>query len=258
MNWKNRSNQIALGVEGEIAIAFDFAIRFGRDNRLDRADLEARNVFVGVVALVGKKGLGLYFRGQRFGLSDVVDLAACQTERERISQSVDDHMDFRGQASARSAYGLIDDWLLARPGAVLMRSDDSGVDHGVLSVGIIRHGLEKTFPNPLYRPTREARVNVLPGAETRRHIAPGNAGPKLPDHSLDKQPIAEFAIAPNMSGTARQQFFNSRELVAAQSMTVHWGAFQRRLPMNQRFADSRIRSAEKIHSRITIVQHCWI
>ena len=114
-------------------------------------------------------------------------------------------MDFRGQASARSAYGLIDDWLLARPGAVLMRSDDSGVDHGVLSVGIIRHGLEKTLPNPLYRPTREARVNVLPGAETRRHIAPGNAGPKLPDHSLDKQPIAEFAIAPNMSGTARHQ-----------------------------------------------------
>ena len=103
-----------------------------------------------------------------------------------------------------------------------MRSDDSGVDHGVLSVGIIRHGLKKTFPNPLYRPTREARVNVFPGAETRRHIAPGNAGPKLPDHSLDKQPIAEFAIAPNMSGTARQQFFNSRELVAAQSMTVHW------------------------------------
>jgi hypothetical protein len=101
-------------------------------------------------------------------------------------------------------------------------------------------------------------VNVLPGAETRRHIAPGNAGPKLPDHSLDKQPIAEFAIAPNMPGTARQQFFNSRELVAAQSMTVHWGAFQRRLPMNQRFADSRIRSAEKIYSRITIVQHGWI
>jgi hypothetical protein len=68
---------------------------------------------------VSEKGLGVYFRGQRFGLSDVVDLAACQTERERISQSVDDHMDFRGQASARSAYGLIDDWLLARPGAVL-------------------------------------------------------------------------------------------------------------------------------------------
>ena len=45
MNWKNRVfNQVALGVEGEIAIALDFAIRFGRDNRLDRADLEARNV----------------------------------------------------------------------------------------------------------------------------------------------------------------------------------------------------------------------
>ena len=213
-------NQIALGVEGEIAIALDFAIRFGRDNRLDRADLEARNVFVGVVALVSEKGLGLYFRGQRFGLSDVVDLAARQTERERISQSVDDHMDFRGQASARSAYGLIDDWLLARPGAVLMRSDDSGVDHGVLSIGIIRYGFEKTLPNPLLRPAGEARVNVLPGAETHRHIAPGNAGPKLPDHSLDEEPIAQLTIAPNTSGAARQQFLNPRELIAAQSITI--------------------------------------
>ena len=37
-------DQIAFGVEGEIAIAFDFAIRFRRDDRLDRADLEARNI----------------------------------------------------------------------------------------------------------------------------------------------------------------------------------------------------------------------
>jgi hypothetical protein len=50
--------RLTLGVEGEIAISFDFAIRFGRDDRLVRADLEARNVFVGVVALVGEKGLG--------------------------------------------------------------------------------------------------------------------------------------------------------------------------------------------------------
>ena len=35
--------------------------------------------------------------GQRFSLGDVVDLAAGQSERERVSQRVDDHMDFRGQ-----------------------------------------------------------------------------------------------------------------------------------------------------------------
>src|ERR1700687_3822580 len=57
-------------------------------------------------------------------------------------------MDFCGQASARTAYGLVDAFLLTRPGAVLMRSDDGGVDHGVLVVGIIGQRLEKTLPNP--------------------------------------------------------------------------------------------------------------
>ena len=101
----------------------------------------------------------MYFRGQRFGLSDVVDLAARQTERERISQSVDDHMDFRGQVSRAIGLWLdFDDWLLRAPALCWMRSDDSGVDHGVLSVGIIRYGFEKTsFQIPFFA-QREKRV----------------------------------------------------------------------------------------------------
>ena len=105
---------------------------------------------------VSEKGLGLYFRGQRFGLSDVVDPAARQTERERISKA-STTIWILWEASARSAHGLIDDWLLARPGAVLMRSD-GGVDHGVLSIGIIRYGFEKTLPNPLLRPAGSWRT----------------------------------------------------------------------------------------------------
>src|SRR5271163_2732477 len=75
---------------------------------------------------------------------------------------------------------------------------------------------------------------------------------QLPDHSLDEEPIAQIAVAPNMSGTTGQQFFKPRELVAAQSMTAHRVAFQRRLPTNQTFVDSRIRSAEKMSSHIII------
>jgi hypothetical protein len=33
-----------------------------------------------------------------------VDLACGQSERERVSQRVDNHMDFRGQAAARAAW----------------------------------------------------------------------------------------------------------------------------------------------------------
>jgi hypothetical protein len=108
-------DQIAFGVEGEIAIAFDFAIRLRRDDRLDDAHCEAGDVAVGVVAFVAEKGVGLYFCGQRFSLRDVMNLAAGQTEREWISQGIDDHMDFRGQATARTANGLVDAPFLRAP-----------------------------------------------------------------------------------------------------------------------------------------------
>ena len=44
--------RFAFGVEGEVAIARDLAIRFWRDDRLDRPDFEALDKAVGVVALV--------------------------------------------------------------------------------------------------------------------------------------------------------------------------------------------------------------
>ena len=72
-----------------------------------------------------------------------------------------------------------------------MGSDDRGVDHGVFVVGIVRQRFEKTLPNPFDRPAREARVNVLPGSESRRQVAPRNTGPEFPDYCLDEQTIAK-------------------------------------------------------------------
>ena len=96
-----------------------------------------------------------------------------------------------------------------------MRSDDRGVDHGVFVVGIVRQRFEKTLPNPFDRPAREARVNVLPGSESRRQVAPRNTGPEFPDYCLDEQTIAKFAVAPNVSRTTWQQSLDPRELVVA-------------------------------------------
>jgi hypothetical protein len=49
------------------------------------------------------------------GLGDVVDLAAGEAERQRIAESVDDHMDLGGQAAARAAYGLVEPPFLSAP-----------------------------------------------------------------------------------------------------------------------------------------------
>ena len=240
-------DQIALPVKREIALAFVRAIRLWRDDRLDRTRPEASDVDIGVVALVSQDGFRLDLCGQRFGLGDVGDLAAGQAERKWISEGVDDHMDFRGQAAARTAYGLRDALRLARPRAVLVSADDRGVDHRVLVVGIICQRFEKTLPNPADRPARETRVNVLPSAEMRGHVSPRHARPEFPDHSLDEELVASFAVAPDMSGTARQQVFDPSELVVAQSVAVHQEALERRLPMNHAFPDLRIPRPEQIY-----------
>jgi hypothetical protein len=48
-------------------------------------------------------------------LVDVVDLSACEAERQRVAQGVDDHMDFGGQTAARAAYGLVEAPFLRAP-----------------------------------------------------------------------------------------------------------------------------------------------
>ena len=90
-----------------------------------------------------------------------------------------------------------------------MGSHDGGVDHGVFVIWIVRQRLEKTLPNAALRSPRELRVSILPGAKTLGQIAPRRPRAELPNHRLDKKPIAQRAIASDMAGTARQQMFNS-------------------------------------------------
>ena len=112
---KETLDEVAFGVEREVAIARDLAIRFWRDDRLDRPGFEAFDEGVGIVAFVAEEGFGLHFSGEGFSLGDVVDLAAGEAERQRIAESVDDHMDLGGRAAARAAYGLVETPFLRAP-----------------------------------------------------------------------------------------------------------------------------------------------
>ena len=100
-------DEIALAVERKIAVPFELAIRFRRDHRFDGAHFQALDEVVAVVALVAEEGCGLDLSRERFCLCDVVCLSSSQAESEGISQGVDDGMDFRRQAAARAAYGLV-------------------------------------------------------------------------------------------------------------------------------------------------------
>ena len=104
---KETLDEVALGVEGEVAIASDLAVRLWRHDRLDGSGFEALDKGVGVVALVAEEGFGLRFGRQGFSLGDVVDLAAGEAERKRVAESVDDGVDLGGRAAARAAYGLV-------------------------------------------------------------------------------------------------------------------------------------------------------
>ena len=112
---KETLDEVAFGVEGEVAIARDLAIRFWRDDRLDSPDFEALDKAVCVVAFVAEEGVGLHFSREGFSLGDVMDLAAGEAERQRVAQGVDDHMDLGGRTAARAAYGLVEAPFLRAP-----------------------------------------------------------------------------------------------------------------------------------------------
>jgi hypothetical protein len=112
---KETLDEVALGVEGEVAIASDLTVRLWRDDGLDGSHFEALDEGVGVIALVAEEGFGLRSSREGFSLGDIVDLAAGEAERQRVAQGVDDHMDLGGQSAARAAYGLVDPPFLRAP-----------------------------------------------------------------------------------------------------------------------------------------------
>lgn len=108
-------NQVALGVESEIAVAGCLAVRFRRNDRFDGADFEAFDEATSVICFVGDECFGRGLGGEHLGLRDVVRLAAGEAYRERVAQGIDDGVYFCREAAARAAYGLIASPFLRAP-----------------------------------------------------------------------------------------------------------------------------------------------
>ena len=100
-------DEIAFGIEREIARALNLPVGLWRDDRDDVAYLEAGNEAIGVISLVGDHGFRRSLGGKRFGLGDVVNLAPGEADREGIAQGVDDGVDLGGQPAPRAPDGVV-------------------------------------------------------------------------------------------------------------------------------------------------------
>ena len=108
-------DEVAFTVEREVTVAFGHSVRFGRDDRFDGAYRQALDEVIGVISLVGEKGLGFDACQECGGLCDVVGLPTGKAERERIAQGVDDHVDFGREPAARATDGLVEPGFFLAP-----------------------------------------------------------------------------------------------------------------------------------------------
>src|SRR5258708_1445631 len=96
-------------------------------------------------------------------------------------------------------------------GRMLVRPDDSGIDHDVLEIWIVRQRLEKTLPNAFARPSVEAHEHTVPSPKCRRQIAPRRAGAQDPKYRVDEQPVV-LTGPPPVALLARDQIRNTHPL----------------------------------------------
>ena len=99
-------DEIAFAVEGEIACARGFSVRFGWDDRGDRSIVKGGDEGVGVEGLVGDQSAGRDSFDQRFGASEIVILAGAEHHLDGIAEGVDEHMNLGGQSAAGSTDSL--------------------------------------------------------------------------------------------------------------------------------------------------------
>jgi hypothetical protein len=99
-------------------------------------------------------------------------------------------------------------------GAVLMRAHDSGVDHHVFVVVIVRQQLENSLENPAPGPPAEALVDDFPITEALRKVTPRDARPISEQNGLDEQPIIRRRAA-DMAFAAGQKILDPIPLVVA-------------------------------------------
>lgn len=89
------------------------------------------------------------------------------------------------------------------PSAVLVGTDDGGVDHRIFIVGILGQTLEHSLPDAASTPARMARVDHSEISEPLRQITPCDPSAVTIYHRFNKQPVI-FGRPSDMARTARQ------------------------------------------------------
>jgi hypothetical protein len=103
---------------------------------------------------------------------------------------------------------------------VLVGAHHGAVDHGVLVVGVAGQALEDPFPHAGLGPAAEAGVDLLPGAEPFRQVAPGDAGAVPVQHRLDEQAVV-LGRDPDPPLAPGQEVLDPVPLVVPQGVAAH-------------------------------------
>ena len=99
-------DEVAFAIERGITITLHLSVGLRRDHGSDCPLIERADQRVGVVSLVGEQRTWIGIFEQRLRTNQVMVLPWRQHQIDRISQSVDERMDFGSQSAARSADGL--------------------------------------------------------------------------------------------------------------------------------------------------------
>lgn len=98
-------HKVPFFVEMLIIISLHCAVLARRNDRDGAPVKDALNKIVRVIATVGQDIVALTDEANRkaFRLSNVIALATCQHEEQRINQCIGDHMDFGAEAASTSS-----------------------------------------------------------------------------------------------------------------------------------------------------------
>jgi hypothetical protein len=99
-------DEVALGVEREVARAWDFAIGLRGNHGGDVSPGKGLDQDVGVVSLVPDQRLRLDIVKQRLRAGQIVSLAWREHQRDGVAEGIDERMDFGGQSAAGSTERL--------------------------------------------------------------------------------------------------------------------------------------------------------
>jgi hypothetical protein len=100
-------DQVSFAIERKITLPFDLAVCLGRDNRSDAADFQPFNEAVGIIPFVADECLRRNLGEKGFSLGDLMGLAFGEAECQRVSQRIDNDVDFSRRTAARASYGVV-------------------------------------------------------------------------------------------------------------------------------------------------------